>query len=405
VTEQATDSLEFSFSELEGEVDPTRPLIYFWEIRDEAGGIVYRYVGKAKGGADRPRKAYRANVTNLLAGREYRPGKEAFRRVHEQMARAVRNGHAVTLRLLCNVPDGDDINKLERHWHDRLVVGLEAVETALSSGPPRVAASQRPSGGEAGSRAAEASSLLTATQRLHFRDEFKAGRATALADAEGYTGMLLALERLGKVLTGAAVKLSRMKESVEALAAASPLAARLPEQHPACHTPFHVLFDHVRVSRNAAMHEGAHARHLTAHLTQLALVLEDALMAQSRSVGDFVVRNPTCAAMWQPISFLRQVMLSQSYSFLPVALDVGAGWRIVTDKDVALLIQAAEDRQVALAMTLGEAVDRGLLPLHQPYCCRRDTDAAEALQNSRGLPILVVESDHLIGMATPFDLL
>ncbi len=321
------------------------------------------------------------------------------------MAKAVRAGYAVTLRLLCNVPDGDDINRLERHWHERLVIRREDVAAALVVGHPYVASGGASPVDEPRRQAADTSPKLSPEQRLHFRDELKAGRATALADAEGYGRLLLAVERLGKVLSGRAVNLSRMKDTLGALAAASPLASQLPELHPACHTPFGVLFDHVRVSRNAAMHEGAHARHLTAHLTQLALVLEDALMAQSRAVGDFIVRNPTCAAEWQPISFLRQVMLSQSYSFLPVAPEGQGPWRIVTDKDVAVLIQGAPDRQMALAMTLGQAVERGLLPLHEPYCCPRTTDAAEALSRSGQLPILVVEAGNLLGLATPFDLL
>jgi hypothetical protein len=246
---------------------------------------------------------------------------------------------------------------------------------------------------------------LTLEQRLHFRDELKAGRATALADAEGYPHLLFAVERLGKLLAGSAATLGPMKPSMYRLASLSPLADALPAAHPACHTPFGLLFDHVRISRNAAMHEGAFARHLTTHLTQLALVLEDALMAQSRSVGDFIVRNPTCAALWQPVSFLRQVMLSQSYSFMPVPPDGDQPWRVVVDRDVALFIQGAADRQQALAMTLNEAVAGGGLPLHEPFCCDRTTSAADALRNSRGLPILVVEAGNLLGMATPFDLL
>ncbi len=195
-----------------------------------------------------------------------------------------------------------------------------------------------------------------------------------------------------------------MEHALRELAAVSPLAKTLPATHPACHTPFGVLFDHVRISRNDAMHEGAFARHLTTHLAQLALVREDALMGHSRSVGDFIVRNPTCALRWQPVSFVRQVMLAESYSFLPVSPEGDEQWKVVVDRDLALFIQSAEDRQKALGMTLAQAITGGL-SLREPYRCERKTEVAEALRNSHDLPVLVIEAGNLLGMATPFDLL
>lgn len=242
-------------------------------------------------------------------------------------------------------------------------------------------------------------------QRLHFRDAFKAGRAQALADAEGFTHLVFALERLGRLLEPGASNLGKMEPALTQLAVTSPLATDLPAQHPACHTPFDVLFLHVRKARNAAMHEGAYARCMTTHLTQLALVLEDALMSSSRHVGDFMVRHPTCAAMWQPISFLRQVMLSHSYSFLPVEVPGDdKPWRVVTDREVASFIHDASDQRAALRTTLEEAVAQGLT-LHTPFCCARDTDAATALRSAAMLPLLVVEQGHLLGIVTAFDLL
>ena len=69
--------------------------------------------------------------------------------------------------------------------------------------------------------------------------------------------------------------------------------------------------------RNDALHQGACARHLANHAVQLALVLEDALMPSEPKVSDFMVRDAICAAHWQPISFVRQQMLANSFSYLP----------------------------------------------------------------------------------------
>ncbi len=103
------------FEESESEVDPSLPLIYLWEVHDRAGHLTYAYVGKASGGDGRPRRHYKRNVRNLLEGQPYRKGKpDEFRRVHHELAEAVRLGHRITLTLLCNVAEGEDINEVER---------------------------------------------------------------------------------------------------------------------------------------------------------------------------------------------------------------------------------------------------------------------------------------------------
>ena len=103
------------FVELPSAVDPGLPLIYLWEIRRPGGELVGRYVGKAKGGAGRPRRHYARNVRNVLAGRPYRKGKPAqFRRIHLALAEAERLGHHVTLAFLCNVGSHENINEIEQ---------------------------------------------------------------------------------------------------------------------------------------------------------------------------------------------------------------------------------------------------------------------------------------------------
>ena len=42
-----------AFREVDSDVDPSRPLIYLWEIRDSAGQLITCYVGKSSGGAAR----------------------------------------------------------------------------------------------------------------------------------------------------------------------------------------------------------------------------------------------------------------------------------------------------------------------------------------------------------------
>jgi hypothetical protein len=109
--------LRMRFEEGQSDVDPTRPLIYLWEIVGLDGVVCCSYVGKASGGANRPRTQYRRNVHNILNGRPYRKGKpDQFRVIHRRMAQAVRAGETVRLTLVCNVAPGENINQLERFW-------------------------------------------------------------------------------------------------------------------------------------------------------------------------------------------------------------------------------------------------------------------------------------------------
>jgi hypothetical protein len=96
-------------------IDPEQALIYLWEVIGPGGDVTYRYVGKARGGADRPLTHYARNVDNLLAGKPYRAGKAAaFREIHHRLAEAVRNGWRRRLTLLRNVVDGEDLDAVER---------------------------------------------------------------------------------------------------------------------------------------------------------------------------------------------------------------------------------------------------------------------------------------------------
>lgn len=116
-----------NFSKLADDIIETEPLIYMWEIRDSAGALVGRYVGKARTGADRPLKHYRRNVANLLAGKPYRKSKpDGYRRVHRALAEAEAKGLQITLRFLCNVGKDEDINEIEqRHIREQDSRGVE----------------------------------------------------------------------------------------------------------------------------------------------------------------------------------------------------------------------------------------------------------------------------------------
>lgn len=98
------------------EINVNAPLIYLWEIKNAEGEVMGRYVGKAEGGAKRPTEDYVYNVDRRLNGEPYRTKGRDYRRVHMAMADAMRSGHTISLRYLCNVSPEQDINAVEQHY-------------------------------------------------------------------------------------------------------------------------------------------------------------------------------------------------------------------------------------------------------------------------------------------------
>ena len=93
---------------------------------------------------------------------------------------------------------------------------------------------------------------------------------------------------------------------------------------------------------------------LAVHASELAIILEDALTQFKKPiVRDFMVRNPVCAEMWQPVGFVRQQMLANSFTYLPALKD--NQWYVISDAAIAIYLGAERDgkeRKQRLASTL-----------------------------------------------------
>ncbi len=250
---------------------------------------------------------------------------------------------------------------------------------------------------------------------IYFRDQFRDARARALHDAEAYQEVLFSIERFGSALTEKIGTLGSYSEAIMDKARASPLAEDIPTEHRDWHVPFPALYEVVKDARNDALHQGASARHLTAHATQLVLVLEDALNETATNVGDYMVRDPLCAYPWQPISLVRQQMLANNFSFLPIWDErEEPRWRLLSDHAIANYLRSApskngkEGRRERLAKTVEGALTSSDLHLTDVQPCDSKTSVAEALELLDGPPVLVIDRDNhqrLVGILTPFDLL
>lgn len=260
--------------------------------------------------------------------------------------------------------------------------------------------------------------MLTPEQAREFRLQLQHARENALKDAEAFDGIIHVIERLGSFLMdGKGKNLRKYKDKVWQVAKYSALATDPPELWRRIHTPFSLLYDIVTDARNDAVHIGAAARHLTTHAIELALILEDALrmIEDTKKVSDYMVRDVVCAELWHPVSFVRQRMLTNSFSFLPV-MNADREWCLVSDLEVARYLQGHPPsdpitewklRQELLATRLEAATQITLLPAGR-VVSEQPIDEALKTFDVAGKPVLVftnTEEAKPVGILTAFDLL
>jgi CBS domain-containing protein len=256
------------------------------------------------------------------------------------------------------------------------------------------------------------STKLTPEEKRFFREQLRRARAQVLGDSESFESIVRVIEQLGRFLKPGGNGFAKFRQVLGDVASRSALSQEVPKQFPGYHLPFPSLFERVREGRNSAVHEGAAARHLTTHALELALILEDALMPEELTVSEFMVRGPVVAAPWQPVSFVRQQFLTNSFSYLPVRLssETDESWRLVSDVAVAALLAGAtseDERRRRLTIRLREAVTIGLLKLDTPVCVPAHYQVRELVPQLTSVPALVVaeSTGELVGIVTPFDLL
>ena len=264
---------------------------------------------------------------------------------------------------------------------------------------------------------------------LYFRNEFREARTAALKDAEGYQQILFVLERLGAYLLGGgccedhehkrANGLSAYKTCILALVKKyHPFQGKPPDDY---HTASESLYKMVRLGRNDALHQGAVARNLTSHSVQLSLMLEDVLMSASKSeqIKDYMIRRPVCAESWQPVSFVRQMMLENSFSYIPVYMRKKKcaeerSWHIIADYHIATYLQFSGCHKKLLAKSIEEAIGSNRMAREEAFTAYPDETIQTVLERyvlgpRQGKPILVVKKrdncDELLGIATAFDLM
>jgi len=123
---------------------------------------------------------------------------------------------------------------------------------------------------------------------------------------------------------------------------------------------------------------------------QAGIDIEDALMNGNDRIGDWMVPNPVCAELWQPVSFIRQTILENSFSYLPINTTPEAvpAWRLISDLDVARYLRcsaSAAEREERLVKPLTEALGSIGIQLQETILCQ-PTDSVRA--------VLITGMDH-----------
>lgn len=194
---------------------------------------------------------------------------------------------------------------------------------------------------------------LCPSERLYYRDQLRAARYAALADAEGFHSICFALEALGMRLLGHKEALGSYKDKLRILAQKSTYLDQLPSSFPELLKDFDALFKVVKNARNDAMHTGAYARHATAAAIELCIGLEHAIMVNPSGadamdlkdveVKDLMVKSPVIVESWQPVAHARQLMLTHSFSCLPVK--IGDDWKLITEMSLARYLSGSNTQR------------------------------------------------------------
>lgn len=267
---------------------------------------------------------------------------------------------------------------------------------------------------DAKNTAVAGSAALCPEERLFFRDRLREARYAALADAEGFQQMCFAIEALGKRLAPKATGLEACRNKLQQLAHKSALLPQSSNEQRAIKT-FRALFTSIKEARNDAMHTGAYARHVAADAVTLCLVLEDALMVETNAagegkrltVGDFMVSSPVVVHPWQTVEHARQVMLLNSFSYLPIWFD--GRWWLIADIEVAKYLRPAWPAKSQLKQTLEQAQQSGLT-FTATQAVNRNDKVVDLLAQEDPPGLWLVRDGscpdgHLIGVLSPFEVM
>lgn len=255
-------------------------------------------------------------------------------------------------------------------------------------------------------------SEISIDERIFYRDQLRTGRYAALADAEGFHSICFVLEALGLRLICEKKSLGKYEGVLLQLFNRYEDLIELPKEFPGYFSSFDSLFELIKTARNDAMHTGVYARHATAAAIELCIGLETALMNGANMprtiVKDFMVKSPIIVESWQPVAFARQLMLTHSFSFLPVQRD--GKWMLISEGAIAKYLRRTDLAWKKLMGMDIESASKNGLALLEAQMVGLDQEVTALLDDANDTnPVrlwLVQDSNgRLCGVLSPFELM
>lgn len=259
---------------------------------------------------------------------------------------------------------------------------------------------------------------LTPEVRLYHRDQLRAARYSALADAEGFGAVCFAIEALGLRLHREKRDLGRYYDDLVPLAERSMTMTTLAEQFPTMFRRFAALYKVLKSARNDAMHSGVYARHATAAAIELCIGLEEAIMRNQQAVQDpgqelvvkdLMVKAPVVVETWQPVALARQIMLTHSFSFLPVFFD--GSWKLLSEVAIVKYLRGGALRaRMGTSIQGALAENLELVPANVILPDARIDDVLSTINVTTFQALWLVRGtsspeDRLDGVLSPFELM
>ena len=236
-------------------------------------------------------------------------------------------------------------------------------------------------------------------------------RYQALGDGENWLGIAQAIEAVGNAIVPpqkVGKGLGQMRREFSQFVECHPTIRKGREgtEEGPFESTFDNLFEEVINVRNDEAHTGVAARAAVRIATAVGIYLEDTLMAVSDSEKDikaYIQTEVVRIYTWQRLGECRRLMLTHSFSYLPLLRE--GKWEILVDADLAkyLAVTGWKGRKE----TVGEAVAKGgnglnveEAPIVEPNDSKQD-----ALKKMKGKAAVVIKKEALVGIVTPFDLL
>lgn len=245
---------------------------------------------------------------------------------------------------------------------------------------------------------------------LKLRKRLQKARYQVLEDGENWLGIAQAIEAVGNAI-------AKEEKVGKGLGKVKPeLQQLVKEYHPTTgqgqyeaeegpfESTFGNLLEEVRKARNDEAHMGAAARAAARIATVVGIYLEDTLMAASgaekEGVKAYIQEQVVRAYTWQRLGECRRLMLTYSFSYLPVK--IGNEWKILTDVDLAeyLAVKGPEGRKEIVKEAIKNGLEVDDAAKVKPTYCKW-----KALKKMKGKAAVVMTEGDLVGIITPFDLL